>query len=102
MTEDSFRVYPDALKTDMIGLLLGTLLTGALLALGTTSLSLLSSKGGDRNLLRRNRFLRAYIIPLPTLPIPYAEGPVVANDDGGDIFFSQPQDTIQKRGRKND
>ncbi len=95
ITEDPFRAYLNALMMRMIGLLLGSLLTGALLALGIASLPLLSLRGGDKNLLRRNRFLCAYIIMLlPIVLVFDAEGFLVTN--GNDIFFSQPQNTIQK------
>ncbi len=59
------------------------------------SLSLLSFKRENKNFLRRNYFLCAYIIILLlTVPIFEAERFVVVNSST--IFFSQPQDTLHK------
>ncbi len=80
----------------IVGILLGTLFTGILLTLGISSLFLLSSRGGDRNLLRRNCFLRAYIIVLlSTALILSAEGFVIVVTDIT-TFFSLPQDTTHE------
>ncbi len=84
----------NVLMMEMIGLLLGTLLTGVLLTLGISSLFLLSSNGGDRNLLRRNHFLRVYIIILLSTVVVFdAEGFVLVNSS---IIISQPLDMLQK------
>lgn len=80
-----------------IGLLLCTLITGILLAVGTSSLFLLSSGEEERSLLRRNRFLRAYIvIILSTVLVLDAAVFVAINGPTVFKFFSQPQNTYQK------
>ncbi len=92
---EEFQAYLNILMTNMVGLLVGALLTGILLSLGISSLFLLSSKGRDRNLLRRNRFLRVYIIILlSTVLIFDAEAFVGVNRVA--IFFSQPRHTAQE------
>ncbi len=92
--EASVQTYLNSLMTNMIGLLLGAVLTGVLLSLGISSLFLLSSKGGDEDSLKRNRLLRTYItILLLTVLIFDAEQFVGLNSVA--IFFSQPLDKVQ-------
>ncbi len=94
MAADSLQTYLNGLMVDMVGLLLGTLLTGVLLSLTISSLPLLSSRGGDKNLLKRNQFLRVYIIILLSAVLIFeAEVFVVMNSVA--IFFSQSQDVVQ-------
>lgn len=95
VTEDPAQANLKGTMTRMIGLLLGTLLTGILLTLGISSLFLLASRRGDRNLLRRNRFLRAYIIILLMTMVLFDTGVFVGVDSIA-LFFYRPQDTLQK------
>lgn len=73
---------------EMIGLLFCVLLTGIVLTLGVASILLLYSQE-DRNLLRRNRILCAYIILLFLLIFCF-EAVAFAVDNSFTIFFSQP------------
>ncbi len=95
-TEDFEATLNDQLM-ESIGLLLGTLLTGALLSLGIHSLFLLSSRVGDRSLLRLNRLLCAYIIILLLSVLAYDTGVfVVVNETAIFNLFSQPLNAIRK------
>ncbi len=79
-----------------MGLLYENQFPGVLLALGVSSLILLSSTRADRNLLTRNRFLRVYIIILLLTVLTFdAEVFVLVN--GVDVFnFARSQDALQK------
>ncbi len=96
-TEDIVALPSDQMMQNM-GLLLCTLITGILLAVGTSSLFLLSSREEKRSLLRRNRFLRAYIVIIlsTVLVLNAAVFDTVNEPIIGFKFFSQSQNTYQK------
>lgn len=96
-TEDIVALLSDQMMETM-GLLLCTLITGILLAVGTSSLFLLSSREEERSLLRWNRFLRAYIvIILSTVLVLNAAVFVTVNEPIiGFKFFSQSQNIYQE------
>lgn len=78
----------------MIGLIFGTLLTGVLLTLGTSSIFLLYSKR-DRSTLGRNRFLCAYIVILLSAVLAFDAAAFILGN-GFSILFSQPPNKIQE------
>ncbi len=79
-----------------LGLFISTLLTGILFALGTSSLFLLSSSREDENLLRRNRFLRVYIVVLLlAILVLDIEVFILVNEITIFKFFSQELNTYQ-------
>ncbi len=91
--EDLQAILNDQMM-QMIGPQIGVLVTGILLALGASSLFLLSSNG-DNNLSVRNRFLRAYIVILLLAVLALdAEAFVMGNNVA--IFFSRPQIELQE------
>ncbi len=96
LTEDSTRTnFLKDQMMQMIGLLLGVLLTGILLTLGISSLFLLSFKGENKNLSRRNRLLRVYIIVL-LLVVPIFGAGAFVLLSGDIVFFSQQKDTLER------
>lgn len=76
----------------MVGLMLGTLLTGILVTLGASSIFLLASNG-DKILLGQNRFLCVYIIVL-LLTVLVFDAEVFILGNGLSIFSSQPPNKI--------
>ncbi len=97
LTTEDFQAILNGQMMNSIGLLLSTLSTGILLSLGISSLFLLSSRGEDRSLLRRNRFLRIYIIiSLLTVLALDVEVFVLVNETTIFEFFSQPQSAYDK------
>ncbi len=80
----------------MMGLLLGTLLTGILLTIGISSLFLLSSFKREHGALsRRNRILRVCVIVL-LLAVPSFGAGVFVLLNGNVVFFSQPQGALTR------
>ncbi len=93
-TENVQAILNDQM-VQMIGPLFGILLTGILLTLGVSSLFLLSSKGGNRDLSMRNQLLRTYVVILLLAVLALdAEAFVMGNSVA--IFFSHPQIQIQE------
>lgn len=76
----------------MVGLMLGTLLTGILLTLGASSIFLLSSNK-DESLLGQNRFLCIYVIILLSAVLVF-DVEVFVLGNGFSIFLSQPPNKI--------
>ncbi len=97
LTTEDFETTLNALMTQIIGLALGSLLTGILISLGISSLFLLSSRKGDRSLLRQNRLFSAYIITSLSAVLALEAGVFVAIKDAtASELFSQPQNTYRQ------
>ncbi len=94
-TTKIFEATPKRQMMESMGLLFGTLLTGVLLTLRISSLFLLSSRRADRNLLRRNRFLRVYIIIL-LLTVLTFDAEVFALVNGAAVISSQSHNALQR------